>query len=110
MQRSSVKFALVLALIGCVGFTRAFAGDEPSIKALTRSFIALGSDIDPHEAELLSITVHTMSRDLARRYGVTGDPAFHNFLINTGHRTRGYCAHYVRDIGTRLREMNFKTL
>lgn len=99
--------ALALALVWS---TAAFAQDEQSIRDLRDAFVRLAPDVDPSEAELLSVTVHTMSRDLAREYGVTGDPAVHNFLINTGRRQRGYCAHYVRDIGTRLRTMNFKTL
>src|SRR4051812_26714053 len=112
MRSGLFKFSskLFLALIGCIAINRALAVDEQSVKGLTQAFIALSPDVDPKEAELLSATVHTMSRNLAREYGVTGDPAFHNFLINTGQRKRGYCAHYVRDIGTRLREMNFKTL
>jgi hypothetical protein len=90
--------------------TAAVGQDEQSIRELRDAFVRLSPDVDPNEAELLSVTVHTMSRSLARDYGVTGDPAVHNFLINTGQRQRGYCAHYVRDIGTRLRTMNFKTL
>ena len=51
-----------------------------------------------------------MSRQLAREYGVTGDPAVHNFLINIGAKKRGICADYTRDIGARLKEFHFKTL
>lgn len=109
MRRRFFTFSLVV-FAGLLLASEAFAADEESIKGLTAALTGLSRDIDPHEAELLSVTVHTMARDLARQYGVKGDPAFHNFLINTGRRQRGYCAHYVRDIGTRLREMNFKTL
>ncbi len=66
--------------------------------------------VDPHEAELLSLTAHTMSRRLAREYGVTWDPAIHNFLIHIGAKQRGICADYTRDIGARLKEFHFKTL
>lgn len=100
----------VVLLLFAISLTAFSAQDEPSIKQLRSALVTLAPDVDPREAELLSVTVHTMSRALAREYGVTGDPAVHNFLINTGQRKRGYCAHYVRDIGTRLREMNFKTL
>ena len=31
-------------------------------------------------------------------------------LINIGARQRGYCAHYARDIGTKLKELRLKTL
>src|SRR3954468_2245484 len=110
MQRRIFTFSLLPVLAGLLLAGGAFAADEASIKSLTGALTGLSRDIDPREAELLSVTVHTMARDLAREYGVKGDPAFHNFLINTGRRQRGYCAHYVRDIGSHLREMNFKTL
>ena len=51
-----------------------------------------------------------MSRQLAREYGVHGDPAIHNYLINIGAKKRGICADYTRDIGARLKELGFKTL
>ena len=51
-----------------------------------------------------------MSRQLAREYGVNGDPAIHNYLINIGVKKRGICADYTRDIGSRLKELHFKTL
>jgi hypothetical protein len=87
-----------------------WARDEWSIKELSRALVALGPDVDPAEAQQLSVTVHTMSRDLARQYRVVLNPAFQNFMINIGARQRGYCAHYVRDIGSRLKEFKFKTL
>jgi hypothetical protein len=87
-----------------------WARDEWSIKELSRALVALGPDVDPAEAQQLSVTVHTMSRDLARQYRVVLNPAFQNFMINIGARQRGYCAHYVRDIGARLKEFKFKTL
>jgi hypothetical protein len=31
-------------------------------------------------------------------------------MINTGRRQRGFCGHYTRDIGERLRELKVKTL
>src|SRR5437763_5499849 len=105
---------LVFSLLGIIAFLslagRAPAADERSIKELTDAIVALGHDVDPEEAELLSVTVHSMTRSLAHEYGVALNPAFQNFLVNTGARKRGYCAHYVRDIGTRLRQMNFKTV
>jgi hypothetical protein len=87
------------------------AQDEKSINDLRNALIALSPPtIDPREAELLSVTAHTMSRQLAREYGVAGDPAVHNYLIRIGAKKRGICADYTRDIGTRLKEFRFKTL
>jgi hypothetical protein len=105
-MNSRVVFIFVFAL--CTG--AGWAKDERSIIELQKALVALGPAVDPNEAQELSLTVHTMSRDLARQYRVVLNPNFQNFLINIGARQRGYCAHYVRDIGTRLREFKFKTL
>ena len=102
------KALLIFVFAVCLGPIR--AEDEESIKGLRDALVALAPTVDPAEAQLLSMTTHTMSRSLAREYGVTGDPAVHNFLINIGEKKRGYCAHYARDIGARLRELQFKTL
>src|SRR5256885_2980122 len=89
----------------------AWAQDEKSIIDLRNALIALSPrTVDPREAALLSETAHHMSRQLAREYGVTGDPAIHNYLINIGVKRRGICADYTRDIGARLKEFRFKTL
>jgi len=94
-----------------LGASWVYAEDEKSIADLRNEIIALSPrTVDAHEAELLSFTAHTMSRQLAREYGVTGDPAIHNFLINIGAKKRGICADYTRDIGARLKELHFKTL
>jgi len=87
------------------------AQDEKSIADLRDALIALSPHtVDPREAALLSETAHQMSRQLAREYGVTGDPAIHNYLINIGVKKRGVCADYTHDIGARLKEFHFKTL
>ena len=88
----------------------ACAEDEMSIKGLRDALVALAPDVDSGEAELLSVTAHTMSRSLAREYRMVGNPSYNNYLINIGARQRGYCAHFARDIGTRLKELRFKTL
>ena len=102
------KATLVLVFAVCLGPIR--AKDEESIKGLRDALVALAPDVDPHEADLLSVTAHTTSRRLAREYGVTWDPAIHNFLINIGVKKRGICADYTRDIGACLKEFHFKTL
>jgi hypothetical protein len=103
------RSALIFAIVICS--TTVWAKDEKSINELRDALVALAPhNVDPHEAELLSVTAHNLSRQLAREYGVTGDPAIHNFLINVGARKRGICADYTRDIGARLREFHFKTL
>ena len=86
------------------------AGDERSIKKLRDALVALAPDVDPGEAELVSVTAHTASRSLAREYRVVWCAGVQNILINTGRRQRGFCGHYTRDIGERLRELKVKTL
>src|SRR5260370_10774718 len=87
-----------------------WAKDEKSIKKLRDALVALAPDVDPGEAEMLSVTAHTASRSLAREYGLVWCPAFQNVLIHMGKRQRGYCGHYTRDIGERLKELKLKTL
>ncbi|HST29206.1 MAG TPA: hypothetical protein VLK27_00015 [Chthoniobacterales bacterium] len=95
--------------VGC-GIT-VWAQDEKSIHDLTAALIALSPrTVDPREAELLSETAHHSSRECAKEYGVTGDPAVHNYLIHIGVKKRGICADYTHDIGARLRDLRFKTL
>jgi hypothetical protein len=98
----------IFAFAVCVG--PAWARDERSINDLSKALAALGPDVDPGEAELLSVTAHTTSRSLAREYRIVLNPEFQNFLINIGLRQRGYCAHFARDIGTRLKTLKLKTL
>jgi hypothetical protein len=88
----------------------AWAVDEKSIAGFTEAIKKLSPDVDPREAEAVSETSHRMARQLARDYRVVGPAVFQNFLINIGARQRGYCAHYARDIGTRLKELRLKTL
>jgi hypothetical protein len=77
---------------------------------LRDALVALAPDVDPGEAELVSVTAHTASRSLAREYRVVWFSGFQNLLIHMGKRQRGYCGHYTRDIGERLKELRLKTL
>jgi hypothetical protein len=105
-RRTVSFFAIVAISSGAL-----HAQDEKSIADLRNALIALSPrTVDPREAELLAFTAHTTSRQLAREYGVTTDPAIHNYLIHIGLRKRGICADYTRDIGARLKELRFKTL
>jgi hypothetical protein len=102
------RLVFIIAFAVCAG--TAWARDEGSIKDLGKALAALAPDVDPGEAELLSVTAHTTSRSLAREYRIVLNPEFQNFLINIGLRQRGYCAHFARDIGTRLKTLQLKTL
>ena len=87
-----------------------WAKDEKSIAKLRDALVALAPDVDPAEAELLSVTAHTASRSCAREYGLVLSPELQNVLIHMGKRQRGYCGHYARDIGERLKALKLKTL
>ncbi|HEU0208732.1 MAG TPA: hypothetical protein VFQ78_07110 [Candidatus Udaeobacter sp.] len=84
--------------------------DERSIKDLAKALTTLGADVDPAEAELLSQTAHTRSRELAKEYRVVLNPEFTVFLVNIGKRKRGWCGHWSQDLGARLKELKLKTL
>jgi hypothetical protein len=88
----------------------AVARDERSIKDLSKALTALAPDVDLSEAELLSVTAHTTARSLSREYRVVLNPEFTVFLVNIGMRKRGWCGHWTRDIGARLKELKLKTL
>jgi len=104
------KTLLAIGIASCFGIT-APAQDEKSINGLRDALIALSPQtVDPREAALLSEAAHRSSRECAREYSVTGDPAFHNYLVRIGVKKRGICADYTHDIGARLREMRFKTV
>jgi len=86
------------------------ARDERSIKELRAALLALSPTVDPAEAELVSVTAHQMARDLAKEYRLVLNPPFQNFLVNIGMREKGYCAHYTRDMGRKMKEFHLKTL
>ena len=105
----NLRGALIFGFVICANTL--FAKDEKSIVDLTNALIGLSPHtVDPREAAVLSETAHHMSRQLAREYGVTGDPAVHNYLIHIGVKKKGICADYTRDIGAKLKQLRFKTL
>jgi hypothetical protein len=107
--KSHIVFAITLGTFS-VAYS-VWAQDEKSIGDLRNALIALSPrTVDSNEAALLSETAHRTSRQCAKEYGVTGDPAVHNYLIHIGAKKRGICADYTHDIGARLRELRFKTL
>src|SRR5437763_6917538 len=98
----------IIAFSFCVNAV--WARDERSIKKLGDTLAALAPDVEPGEAERVSVTAHTAARSLAREYRLVWCAGFQNLLINMGKRDRGYCGHYARDIGERLKELKLKML
>jgi len=102
--------AVVFIIAFSLCINAVWARDERSIKKLRDALVALAPNVDPGEAELVSVTAHTASRSLAREYRAVWFSGFQNLLIHMGKRQRGYCGHYTRDIGERLKELRLKTL
>jgi len=102
------NLVFVVAFVVCT--RAACASDAYSIKSLSKALAALASDVDPTEAELASETAHTTARSLKIKYHVVLNPEFQCFLINVGLLKRGWCGHWTRDIGERLKELKLKTL
>src|SRR5256885_5221941 len=108
------RHKMIRSLFFVFGFlllvTPATASDERSIKELTKALVALAPDVDPAEAQSLSVTAHTTARRLKREYRVVLNPEFTVFLYNIGMRKRGWCGHWAQDIGAELKELKLKTL
>ena len=105
MIRHAIWVAVFLVLIHPT-----WASDERSIQDLAKALTKLAPDVDPAEAEQISVMAHTTARKLAREYHVVLNPEFQAFLVNVGARKRGWCGHWAQDIGTRLKELKPKTL
>src|SRR2546423_13991771 len=86
------------------------AKDEKSIKKLRDALVALAPDVDPGEAELLSVTAHTASRSLAREYGLVWCPAFQNVLFNDATPTGIYSLSHPGALPICLKALKLKTL
>jgi hypothetical protein len=86
------------------------AKDERSIRDLTKALTKLAPEVDPAEAEQISVIAHTTARKLAREYNVVLNPEFQAFLVNVGARKRGWCGHWSAYIGARLKELKPRTL
>lgn len=100
---------ITLVLLGCLT-APAKASDEKSIKGFRDAIVALGPDVDPDEAELISETSHHTARRLQKEWRVAPISIFQNFLIHIGARDRGFCFHWAHDIGLELRKIPLKTL
>lgn len=106
----SALSGLLLALLVCFACAPARADDSKSIRNFSKAIAALAPDVDPAEAEAVSVTSHTTARRLAKEWRVVPPANFQNFLIHIGRRQYGYCFHWARGIGTELRALHLKTL
>lgn len=110
MKMSKMKRLVIWVAVLLVLIHPTWAKDERSIKDLSKALSALARDVDPAEAERISVTAHTTARSLAREYHVVLNPEFQAFLVNVGARKRGWCGHWAADIGAHLKELKPRTL
>src|SRR4051812_24401655 len=81
----SRRLALFLVLISfCFLANKSYCADEKSIERFRDAILKLGPNIDPAEAEAVSLTSHRTARRLAQEYRVVGPAVFQNFLIHVG--------------------------
>jgi hypothetical protein len=106
---ASVCRALIFLLITLLA-QAARADDSKSIRNFTDAMVQLAPDVDPAEAELVSVTAHQTARRLAKEWQVVPPANFQNFLIHIGKRQYGYCFHWARGIGEQLKTLHLKTL
>ena len=109
-SRKRIVVGLIMASLCFFLVRSARAEDERSIKRFTEAIVKLSPDVDPAEAQAVSLTAHVTARRLAREYRVVGPAVFQNFLIHIGAREKGYCFHWARDIGTELKKIRPQTL
>ena len=102
--------ALILLLAISVLAGPARADDAKSIKGFRDALVALGPDVDPAEAELVSVTSHTTARRLQKEWRVAPVSIYHNFLIHIGAREKGFCFDWAYGIGGELKKLPLKTL
>ena len=86
------------------------ADDAKSIAGFRKAIIELGPDVDPAEAELVSVTAHTTARRLQKEWRVAPFALYQNFLIHVGARQKGFCFDWAYGIGGALKELRLKTL
>ena len=110
MKMSKMKRLVIWVAVLLVLIHPTWAKDERSIKDLSKALAGLARDVDPAEAERISVTAHTTARSLAREYHVVLNPEFQAFLVNVGARKRGWCGHWAADIGAHLKELKPRTL
>jgi hypothetical protein len=106
----AVPCSLVLVAACLFLAVSARADDAKSIKGFRDAIVALGPDIDPAEAQLVSETAHHTARRLQKEWRVFPVSVVQNFLIHVGARDRGYCFEWAHDIGAELRKLPLKTL
>ncbi|HXA08437.1 MAG TPA: hypothetical protein VNW28_00555, partial [Chthoniobacterales bacterium] len=88
--RATICRALIFLFITLLA-PAARADDSKSIRNFAEAIVQLAPDVDPAEAQLVSVTSHQTARRLAKEWRVVPPADFQNFLIHIGRRKYGYC-------------------
>ena len=107
--RFAIRCAVPLIAL-LIGAATIKADDTKSIRGFEDAIVKLAPDVDPTEAELVSVTAHQTARRLQKEWRVAPLANIQNFLIHIGARQRGYCFHWAHDIGAQLKKLPLKTL
>lgn len=111
----AVLLTALITLAGCATGRPALefttAEHERRVATLARDIAALGSDVDPLEAERAARLAIEYSLTLAERYEISGSsPVYHNLLVNLGIKPRGLCIDWTEDLTRRLKKARFHSL
>ena len=83
------------------------SNDYQKIELLKKELATLSNN--KQEIQELAALAITKPRELANRYNLATPPQYHNFLVNSGQRSRGLCYHFVQDIQSEINSRNFKS-
>lgn len=81
-----------------------------AVAQLAQEIRALGSGVDPEEADRAARIAYRHTDELAAQYQITDGPLIHNIKVNMGLKPRGLCWHWAHDMEKRLKQENFRTL
>lgn len=105
-------FAVFMLTTGCAiqPKTGVPAASPSEVAALADSIHSLGPKVDPQEAKTAAQAAFEHAQHLSVLYQVTDAPLIHNTKVNLGLRNRGLCWHWARDMESRLKQTDLKTL
>lgn len=106
MKLPRILLLLALLLAGCI--TNDPGGTTSQELGVALS--ALSPSVDRNEAQRAADCIYVTAARLKREYKITSSPTWHNFLIASGTRTKGFCYHWTEDILAALRPLQLKTL
>jgi len=83
---------------------------QRKISALKKMLTDINDSVDQKEAADLAKRAVLYPHLLADRYRLVSPPNLQNFLINIGLREKGFCYHWMFDLGKMLKKRGYKTM